>query len=114
MKRAVIEEPKLYVGQKVWVAQGHDRLLAEVYQPPRRDQVEVLSFTCPGRSEELSVPTEQVTPATLISGQRVYIPPGDYWRHGRVVIELIKPAGSRVRFYAIALPDGQKAPLAED
>jgi ATP-dependent helicase HepA len=113
MKR-IATEHSLWVGQKVWVKQGRQQLLAEVHQPPRRDQVKVLSFNGPGRSEKFTVPLEQLAPATLVSGQRVYIPPGDYWRHGRIIVELTRPGMSRLRIYMIAFPDGQKAPLVED
>lgn len=114
MKLSAMEPTALIAGQKVWVMQGRDRLLAEVSQAPKRGQVKVISFNGPGRSEKVTVDSDQVSPATLISGQRVYVPPGDYWQHGRIIVELTRPAGSRLRFYMVAFPDERRAPMAED
>ena len=107
-------EVAFQVGQKVRVLLGTDRFLAEVYQPPKNDKITVVWYNGPGQSEKKSVPLADVQLANLISQQRVYIEPGDYWRHGRIVIERDRPKSSKLRIYTIAFPGGEKTEFFED
>jgi ATP-dependent helicase HepA len=102
------------VGHKVRLVLGHEKLLAEIYQPPKNDKVAVVWYNGPGQTERKTVPLTDIQLAPLISQQRVYIEPGDYWRHGRIVVERDRPKSSKLRLYTIALPGGEKVELFED
>ena len=102
------------VGHKVRLLSGHEKLLAEIYQPPKNDKVTVVWYNGPGQSEKKTVPISEIQLAPLISQQRVYIEPGDYWRHGRVVVERDRPKSIKLRLYTIAFPGGEKTELFED
>src|SRR5262245_13978096 len=91
------------VGTKVWLLRRRDRLLAEVVQPPRDGQVEVRWFLGPARTEQAAVPLDLVEVAKLSSQQRVYVPPGQHWQHGRLVTQVAGQPGSPLRCYFIAL-----------
>ena len=101
-------------GQKVWISRGDQRILGEILNPSTQNQLEVIWFNGPGKSETAKVPLDQISSAVLVSQQRIYIEPGDYWQHGRVICERDRPAKSLLRVYTVALPGGEKVELFED
>jgi ATP-dependent helicase HepA len=100
------------IGRKVWLNHGPRPILAEVVASCR-GEVTVRWFLGPTQTDEVTVPIDQIEDAQLSSQQRVFVPPGDYWRYGRLVAALPSHPGE-VRRYFVALPDGCRAELGED